>query len=500
MKPAPPVTRMRMETLRKTRMLDFVVRAAALQEKLFRPTVTKQSLSLADLEAALSRAPADLPARLDYARALADAGEADRAVITLAEGARHHPGNPGLAAQLAQLLTGQGNHGAAQQVLAAALKARPGHLELRGLLAAELAADLKTAEAARHLRLLLALLPDQPLVYANLATLLQTAGDPDAAVAVYRRAVALDPANPVAQVNLGTALMTRGDYAEGFEHYEHRLNLPHLRLPPPGLPRWRGATKVRRLLVTAEQGYGDMLQFARYLPLMEPWADEIWLDCPAEMKRLFTGMAPLAGTISPGDAQPDFDAAVPLLSLPRCLGTGADLLAGCIPYIKVPAEGPGLPPDRRPRIGLAWSGRAGGGDLFIRRTLQRRSCSFADLAPLWSLEDFTFFSLQLGQAAKDCRPPVQDLSARIGDFADSAVLVSQLDLMISIDSAPAHLAGAIGVPLWVMLGPGQADYRWGGVQGSSPWYPKARLFRAGASGWAALATDIASALKADSFA
>ena len=456
--------------------------------------------NLAQLEAALARAPADLDARLAYARALGAAGDADRAVIVLAEGGRHHAGNPELAGELAQLLTVLGQHHSAQQVLTAALKARPDHLELRGLLAAELAADLKTAEAIRHLRLLLALLPNQPLVYANLATLLQTGGDPDAAIAVYRRAVTLDPDNPVAQVNLGTALMTRGDYAEGFEHYEHRLSLPDLRLPPPGLPRWTGGRKVGRLLVTAEQGYGDILQFARFLPLLEEWADEIWLDCPAEMKGLFADMPPLAGTLSPGDSQPDFDAAVPLLSLPHDLGTGADLLADSIPYIKVPAEGPALPPDRRPRIGLAWSARAGSGDLFIRRTLGRRSCSFADLAPLWNLDDFCFFSFQLGEAAAERRQPVHDLSPRIGTFADSAVLISQLDLMISIDSAPAHLAGAVGVPLWVMLGPGQADYRWGGTRGNSPWYPKARLFRAGGSGWTALASEIASALKSESFA
>ena len=481
-------------------MLDFVEELAAPQDKLVCPTVTKDSLSLPESEAALSRAPADLPLRLAYGRALARDGQTDRAVIVLAEGARHHPGNPELAVALAQLLTGQGRHDPAQQVLAAALRARPDHLELRGLLAAELAADLKTGAAIRHLKLLAALLPDQAMVHANLGVLRQTLGDPDGAIADYHRAIRLDPADPVAHVNLGTALMTKGDYRTGLAHYEHRLSLPDLRQPPPGLPRWRGGEPAGRLLVTAEQGFGDMLQFARFLPRLSPWADEIWLDCPAEMKRLFEGMPPLAGVVGPGDPVPKVDFAVPLLSLPHCLGSGADLLAQSIPYIKVPAEGPALPPDRRPRIGLAWSGRSGGRDLFIRRTLGRRSCSFADLAPLWSMEDFRFFSLQLGEAARSCHAPVQDLSPLIGDFADSAVLVSQLDLMISIDSAPAHLAGAIGVPLWVILGPGQADYRWGGLRGASPWYTKARLFRAGPEGWAALAADVAGALRAEAFA
>lgn len=464
--------------------------------------MTKDSLTLADLAEALFHSPADLSLRLAYGRALAADGQGDAAVIALAEGARHHPGSPELAVALAQLLTGGGQHDPAQQVLSAALRARPDHLELRGLLAAELAADLKTEAAIGHLRLLLALLPDQALVYTNLGVLRQTLGDTDAAIADYRRAIQLDPANPVTRVNLGTALMTLGEYAAGFEQYEHRLSLPALRLPPPGLPRWRGGERVERLLVTAEQGYGDMLQFARFLQLLAPRAEEIWLDCPTEMKRLFAGLPSLQGVVGPGDPLPAVDAAVPLLSLPHLLGTGADLLADSIPYIKVPAEGPALPPDRRPRIGLAWSGRdgAGAGELFIRRTLGRRSCSFADLAPLWSLDEFVFFSVQLGEAARDCRAPVRDLSPLIGDFADSAVLVSQLDLMISIDSAPAHLAGAIGVPLWVMLGPGQADYRWSGAGGASLWYPRARLFRARTSGWAALAAEVANALRAEPFA
>ena len=461
----------------------------------------KQSLSAADLETALSRTPSDLDLRLDCARALVAENLAGRAVMVLAEGARHHPGDPRLAIRLAEILTAQGRHDAAQQVLAAGLRARPDHLELRGLLAAELAADLKTEEALGHLRLLLALLPGQALVLANIGVLLQTGGRVGDAIRHYRRAVALDPGNAVAQVNLGTALLTRGDRQEGFARYEHRRSLPGMRLPPPGLPRWPGGTKVGRLLVSGEQGFGDMLQFARFLPLLAEWADEVWLDCPAEMKRLFSGSPSLAGVISPGDAQPDFDAAAPLLSLPHLLQGGAGLLADSIPYMKAPDDGPALPPDRRPRIGLAWAGRTGGGDLFIRRTLARRGCSFAELAPLWELDRFRWFSLQLGAAARERTEPVTGLDPLIGDFADSAALISQLDLMISIDSAPAHLAGALGTPLWVMLGPGQADYRWGGLTGESPWYPRARLFRAGAEGgWPALAAELAAALQDMDFA
>ncbi len=451
--------------------------------------------------AVIKESPSDLDQILDQARILVAQGQGDRAVILLAEGAHHHPGDPRLAIALAGVLTGQGQHEPAQQVLTAGLRARPNHLELRGLLASELAADLKTEEALKHLRVLLALLPDQALVLANVGVLLQTTGRVDEAVRHYRWATALEPGNAVAQVNLATALMTNGEYEEGFGRYEHRQALPLMRLPPPGLPRWPGGVTVGRLLVSCEQGFGDMLQFARFLPLLAEWADEVWLDCPREMKKLFGTSLNLTGAVSPGDTNlPGFDAAVSLLSLPHLLKMGADLLTDSIPYLKVPSEGPALPPDRRPRIGLAWSGRAGGGDLFIRRTLDRRTCRFEELSALWSLDQYCFYSLQLGEAAKDRTDPVIDLAPLIGDFSDSAVLVSQLDLMISIDSAPAHLAGALGVPLWVMLGPGQADYRWGGLEGTSPWYPKARLFRAGKEGWKSLAADVAAALQKEEFA
>lgn len=418
-------------------------------------------------------------------------------MITLAEGARDHPGDPALALALGQLLSDLGRHEPARQVLAAGLRARPDHLELRGLYAAELAATLETEAALKELRTLLVLVPGQSLIHANIGVLLQTLGHAADALHHYRRAVALDPANPVARVNLATVLMTLGRYEEGFAEYEHRLALPGVRQPPAGLPRWQGGEDAQRLLVTSEQGFGDILQFARFLPLLAARAREIWLECPAGMKRLFADLPGLTGILGPGDAIPKIDRVAPLLSLPHLLETGADLLADSVPYIRVPAEGPALPPDRRPRIGLAWSGRPGAGDLFIRKTLQRRSCRIEDLAPLWNLEDFCWIGLQLGEAMP---PQIADLSPLIKDFADTAVLMSQLDLMISIDSAPAHLAGALGVPLWVMLGPGQADYRWGGIGGLSPWYPKARLFRASRAGWPALAADIAAALEEEPFA
>ena len=453
------------------------------------------------LSRALRAEPAELLLRMDCALAFASLGEIDRAVIILAEGARHHAGNPDLAARLARLLSDHGRHAEAQAVLRAALAARPDHLELRGLLAAELAADLAIVPALEQMRLMQAILPGQGPLYANEGVLRQSLGDLSGAISAYDRAVRLDPLNHVAQVNYGTALMTKGDYRLGFARYEHRLFLPDMRLPPSGLPRWQGETLAgKRLLVSAEQGFGDLLQFIRFLPLLKRFGGEIWLDCPNEMKRLMASLPGVAGTVSPGEKAPPFDFAIPLLSLPWLLGSGDALASELIPYIHAPdiyaaGEGPVLPADPRKKIGLVWSGRPAKGELFIRRTLARRSCKLAELEPLWSQDRFRWFSLQLGDPCGELAgTPISDLAPMISDFADTAALIGQLDLVISIDSAAAHLTAAMGRPLWLLLAPGQCDYRWNGVQGASPWYPDVRLFRAGVGGFSKLATEVASEL------
>jgi tetratricopeptide (TPR) repeat protein len=421
------------------------------------------------LERALSVWPRELLLRMDCALGFAGLGAIDRAVAILAEGARYHPGNPDLAARLARLLSDHGRHSDSQAVLRAALAARPDHLELRGLLAAELAADLAFSEAGQQMRLMQTWFPEQSPLYANEGVLRQSQCDLAGAMTAYRRAVAIDPENHVAQVNFATALMSQGDYAAGWIRYEHRLHLRDMRLPPAGIPRWQGESlEGKRLLVSAEQGFGDLLQFARFLPLLQ---GEIWLDCPVEMKRLMASLPGIKGVLSPGDEVPRMDYAIPLLSLPCLLQTGGKLMSETIPYIYRPRSGPALPADPRRKIGLVWSGRPAKGELFIRRTLARRSCLLSDLEPLWRLPQFAWYSLQLGERVE---PPLIDLAPLISDFADSAALIDQLDLVISIDTAAAHLTAAMGKPLWLLLAPGQCDYRW---TQNCPWYPGIRMFQ-----------------------
>ena len=439
------------------------------------------------LSRTLTAWPGELLLRMDCALGYAGLGEIDRAVTILAEGARYHPGNPDLAARLARLLSDNGRHQDSQAVLRAALATRPDHLELRGLLAAELAADLAFTPALAQMRLMQAMLPEQSPLYANEGVLRQSQGDLHGAIAAYRRAVAIDPDNHVAQVNFGTALMSQGDYAAGWTRYEHRLHLRDMRLPPAGIPRWNGERlEGKRLLVSAEQGFGDLFQFIRFLPLLQEFGGEIWLDCPVEARRLLAALPGLSGIVCPGDRLPGMDYAIPLLSLPWLLQTGSRLMSESIPYIYRVESGPVLPADPRRKIGLVWSGRPAKGELFIRRTLARRSTTLSDLEPLWRLDQFAWYSLQLGEEPAGTN--LLDLAPLISDFADSAALIDQLDLVISIDTAVAHLTAAMGKPLFLLLAPEQCDYRWAN---NSPWYPNVRTFQ---GPFKKMATEVASLL------
>jgi tetratricopeptide (TPR) repeat protein len=447
----------------------------------------------------LAKQPGDLAARIAYAEALETAGQRQEAIETLALGAEFHPGDPDLAARLGRMLTEQERHGDAQQILSAGLAACPTHLELRGLLAAELAADRQIPAALTHLKILVAIIPDQSGIYVNLGVLLQAQNRIEPAIACYRKAVAIDEENHLAHVNLAAALLTLGRLRDGFLHYEHRLFLADVRQPPEGLAAWRGEDPAgKSFLVTGEQGFGDMVQFVRFLPLLSSRGGQIWLECPEELRRLFLALPGLEGIVCPGDDLPQTDYAVPLLSLPHFLGCSSFETVPTTPYITAPVSGALLPAEKRPKIGLVWGGRQPAGELFVRRMLGRRSCRLQDLAPLWRQSDFAWYSLQVGEAAQQigvAADHIVDLADQIGDFADCAALMTELDLIISVDTASAHLAAALGRRVWVLLSQGQVDYRWAGADMTSPWYPKARLFQASEGGWADLAAALALVLR-----
>jgi tetratricopeptide (TPR) repeat protein len=326
----------------------------------------------------------------------------------------------------------------------------------------------------------LALQPDYPEAINNRGSALQDLNAHREALTWHQRALTFNTQNAVARLNVAMAHLSLGEYAQGWPEYEWRWGTPDLAPIRRNLrrPQWYGDQPLagRTILLHAEQGFGDMLQFARYVPLVAERGANVILEAPQALFPLLQTLAGVSQLICRGDKLPAYDLHCPLLSLPLAFRTEIATIPAAVPYLSAPAEriekwkrrltGTGR------RVGLAWSGRP---------YPRNRSVPFADLAPLLSLPDTTFVSLQQElseeeQAQLALRPNILHFGEELADFADTAAVISELDLVVSIDTSIAHLAGAMGKPLLLLL-LYSADFRWLTERQDNPWYPTARLFR-----------------------
>lgn len=294
------------------------------------------------------------------------------------------------------------------------------------------------------------------------------------------------------------SLLRRGDFAPGWQNYEYRLRTREARPRKFDRPRWQGEDlNGRRILLHVEQGFGDMVQFLRYVPQVIERNGRVVLETPAELLRLLESAWAVERMVRLGEDPGDFDVHCPLLSLPGVFGTTAATIPAATPYLWPP---PRLvdhwnrrigPRGERLRVGLAWAGRP---------FPPGRSVPLELLAPLAEAGDIDFYSLQKGDAAAEsAKPPAGlrwiDWSSDVRDFADVAAIVAAVDLVIGIDTAAAHLAGAMGKPVWVMLRH-VADWRWLAGREDSPWYPSMRLFRQQKPGeWRQVVEQVAMCLR-----
>lgn len=444
--------------------------------------------------------------------------------------------------------------GAAYRRLLADDPALPAALHLLGVLAAQSGdgtAALRLLERARRL------LPHSAPVLAHLAGALRLAGRVEDAVPVLRAALALDPALGDAAESLGAVLHALGDHPGAYgwltrarrlrpDRTETLVNLgtvlrdarhfpqaeacfaavlrvrpndvdAHLALAVSRLvqgdlarglaelewrwkrfaaPRWDGAPlDGRRILLHTEQGFGDTIQFARYAPLVAERGGRVLLEVHPHLTRLFAGLWPGVTVVRHGDPLPEHDAHCPLMSLPAAFGTTLDRLPPSGAYLRAdPAEiarwRPRVEGDGGLRVGLVWAGNP-------RHANDRnRSLPVAKLAPLLAVPGVRFVSLQTGDARAAVPTGVTDLIEGVRDFADTAAILAQLDLLVTVDTAAAHLAGALGRPCWLLL-PFAPDWRWLLDRSDSPWYASLRLFRQNRPGdWDTVAVTVAAALRA----
>ena len=342
--------------------------------------------------------------------------------------------------------------------------------------------DYVMAEAA--LRLSVALDPSRSEAFNDLAAALFRQNRDAEALTFIRQALKLNPHMAEAEESDSIWLLRYGRFREGWRKYEARYRtsegLPLSRNFPQ--PQWRGEPiHDRTILLHAEQGFGDAIQFARYAPLVAERGAKVILEVHPGLATTLRTLPGVSQLIERGVPLPPFDLHCPLVSLPLAFGTELDSIPASIPYVaadpaRVFAWRNRIGPRRVMRIGVAWSGNA------VHREDARRSIPLARLAGLLrDRPDREFHVLQndvrqSDRAALAELPHLRDHSALIRDFADSAALVSLMDVVITVDTAVAHLAGAMGWPVWVML-PAVPDWRWMLHRDDSPWYPSMWLFR-----------------------
>jgi tetratricopeptide (TPR) repeat protein len=359
----------------------------------------------------------------------------------------------------------------------------------------------RLADAEAAARQAIALAPHESLLHNHLALVLREQGKIDDAIAEARQAVALAPDDAEPHVHLALCLLTAGRYEEGFREYEWRARLKEGLLPGAHLaaPVWDGGPLAgRTILLVGEQGLGDTLQFCRYAPLVAAQGGRVVLAVQTALADLCRSLAGVETVVASGETLPPFAVHAPLLSLPRLLGTTPATVPATVPYL---AADPGRAARWREalgglgfRVGIAWQGNPKGA------ADKGRSIPLRHFLPLARVPGVSLVSLQKGHGTEQLSEmpadvAIIDAGRRCDTFTDTAAVVANLDLVIASDSAVAHLAGALGTPVWIALKAAPA-WRWGLAGESTPWYPTARLFRQLRPGdWASVFSKIADTLR-----
>jgi Tfp pilus assembly protein PilF len=415
---------------------------------------------------AVRLAPALAPAHNNLGNAYREAGQPDAAIGEFRIAIELDPGLAEAQLNLGNVLRERGGSQEAMQCYRAALQARP---------------DFSTAQL-------------------NLGYLLQEAGDNEGAIAAYQAAIGLEPELVEAHVNLGMQLLLAGRYAEGWAEYEWRLRYPEYAVPA-GAIRWDGGPlEGRRILLDAEQGFGDAIQFLRYAPLVAQRGGQVTVRCAPKLIQLFRGTLGVEEVVSRDAPAPGFDLHCPLPSLPLVFGTTVQSVPAPVPYLNADVDSAARWRARLAhapancRVGLVWASQS------RQNTALARSIRLEALAPLAAVAGVRFYSLQRDAAARQAAHApagmqLEDLSGELRDFSDDAAVLANLDLLISVDTAIVHLAGAMGRPTWTLL-KFAPDWRWVLGRDDSPWYPGMRLFRQRhADSWDSVIEELVPALR-----
>lgn len=330
------------------------------------------------------------------------------------------------------------------------------------------------------------------MIYKNLGVAYLRSGRVSEATDIFQKLITINPHDAESHWNIARCLLKMGNYERGWEEHQWRFKTKgYMAEAPSHKPCWRGEPlEGKTILVMAEQGHGDTLQFVRYVADVAALGGKVILACQPDLRRLLHGCYGVAQVVTRGDVMPHFDTAIALMSLPAIFHTSLATIPAVIPYLNVPAKA-GIEAMKSIahhksilNIGIVWTGNVNNDEDW------RRSLSWEQASALLNIESARFFSLQkfLGMPVSETTKKhenisceIIDLGPHLEDFADTAAAIQKLDLVISVDTAVAHLAGALGKPVWTLL-PYVADWRWMLDRENSPWYPTMRLFRQPAPG------------------
>jgi tetratricopeptide (TPR) repeat protein len=368
-----------------------------------------------------------------------------------------------------------------------ALALRPGSAKSHLNLGHAFILQGKLDEAVVSCQRAVALEPGSAEARVMLGRALRQQGKLDEAVIAFRSVIDLEPDNVIAHVALSSLLLTQGRFREGWNELEWRL-----RMNPRNIPQtlWQGEDLSNRtLLIWAEQGFGDSIHFSRYVNIVRPRGGRIIVEVEKPLFKLFQASFERESVFSTEQERPHFDFHVPIVSLPRLMGTDLNTIPADIPYLQADRLlaqiwKKRLEPFGGAKIGIAWAG-----DPLHQRDFAR-SVPFAVFRRALPVSGIDLFSLQVGSHAQDTRAAedlkIEGISDQFADYADTAAAILNLDLCITVDTSVAHLAGALGRPIWVLI-PFSPDSRWLLHREDTPWYPTMRLFRQERPGdWAAV--------------
>ncbi len=386
-----------------------------------------------------------------------------------------------------------------------AIELAPGYAEAHNSLGSALQDLGRLDEAVACYHRALALKPGCVEAHTNLGTAMNELGRLDEAFACYRRAIALGPDYPEVHWQYAYALLSDGQFRQGWEEYHwrwRRTTGPQPVLPDYSQPMWAGEpADGRTMLLWSEQGFGDRLHFVRYVPDVVRLGWRVILVTSRPMKRLFAAIAGIT-LIEEGEAPPAFDVHCPLLSLPRAFGTTLDTIPAPIPYLHPAPELVARWRDRLSalpglKVGVVWRGNP------QHNRDRQRSMNSGLFARFLDLPGLAVVSLQLDGRAEELAAlgggeAVLNAGPELGDYADTAALVANLDLVIAVDTSVCHLAGALGIPTWTLVD-FAAEWRWLRNRDDSPWYPTMRLFRQPTPGdWPAVVERVRAELASNS--